>query len=290
MSELTVVILAAGEGKRMRSRLPKVLHRLCGRPLVAYPLRAARAVTDQIVMVVGPERGDLVACRRYRRTIRGAARAAGHRPRAPAGPAALRRRHDRSCCRATRRSCPATTIERLVTHHRATRAAATIADRGGRSADGATAGSSARVAASPGSWRSATPPTTRRPSPRSTPACTASRRDGCGRRWPRSAPTNDQGEYYLTDVIGILARAGERIEAITTDDPVEALGVNDRKQLAAVAAIQRRRILDRLMEDGVTILDPASHLHRGHGDHRPRHRRLSHRRSSRGTRSSGATA
>ena len=53
MSELTVVILAAGEGKRMRSSLPKVLHRLCGRPLVAYPLRAARAVTDRVVMVVG---------------------------------------------------------------------------------------------------------------------------------------------------------------------------------------------------------------------------------------------
>ena len=59
MSELTVVILAAGEGKRMRSSLPKVLHRLCGRPLVAYPLRAARAVTDRVVMVVGQHVGDL---------------------------------------------------------------------------------------------------------------------------------------------------------------------------------------------------------------------------------------
>ena len=39
---------------------------------------------------------------------------------------------------------------------------------------------------------------------------------------------------------------------------MEALGINDRKQLAAVAAIQRRRTLDRLMEDGVTIIDPAS--------------------------------
>src|SRR5207302_8076112 len=71
-------------------------------------------------------------------------------------------------------------------------------------------------------------------------------------------PDNDQGEYYLTDVIGILARAGGRIEAVAAPDPVEALGINDRKQLAALAAIQRRRILDRLMEAGVTILDPAS--------------------------------
>jgi len=69
---------------------------------------------------------------------------------------------------------------------------------------------------------------------------------------------NDQGEYYLTDVIGILCRAGARVDAIPVVDPAEAMGVNDRKQLAAVAVVQRRRILDRLMEAGVTIIDPAS--------------------------------
>jgi bifunctional UDP-N-acetylglucosamine pyrophosphorylase/glucosamine-1-phosphate N-acetyltransferase len=71
-------------------------------------------------------------------------------------------------------------------------------------------------------------------------------------------PDNDQGEYYLTDVIAVLAKAGGRIEALAAPDPVEALGINDRKQLAAMAALQRRRILDRLMAEGVTILDPAS--------------------------------
>ena len=71
-------------------------------------------------------------------------------------------------------------------------------------------------------------------------------------------PDNEQGEYYLTDVIGILSRAGARVEAVMVADPIEAQGVNDRRQLAAVAAIQRRRILDALMEAGVTIVDPAS--------------------------------
>jgi len=59
-------------------------------------------------------------------------------------------------------------------------------------------------------------------------------------------------------VIGLLAKAGGRIEAVVVEDPDEALGVNDRKQLAALAAIQRRRILDRHMLAGVTILDPGS--------------------------------
>jgi bifunctional UDP-N-acetylglucosamine pyrophosphorylase/glucosamine-1-phosphate N-acetyltransferase len=82
-----------------------------------------------------------------------------------------------------------------------------------------------------------------------------------GRLWSalgKVRSDNDQGEYYLTDVIGVLSRAGARVDAIVASDASEAVGVNDRKQLATVTAIQRRRILDRLMEGGVTILDPAS--------------------------------
>src|SRR3989442_5410588 len=51
---LTAVILAAGEAKRMRSRQPKVLHPLCGRPLIPYALRTARAVAERTVVVIGP--------------------------------------------------------------------------------------------------------------------------------------------------------------------------------------------------------------------------------------------
>jgi bifunctional UDP-N-acetylglucosamine pyrophosphorylase/glucosamine-1-phosphate N-acetyltransferase len=71
-------------------------------------------------------------------------------------------------------------------------------------------------------------------------------------------PDNAQGEYYLTDVIGILRRAGRPVEAVVAADPRECLGINDRKQLAELAAIHRGRILDRLMADGVTVLDPAT--------------------------------
>src|SRR2546429_9865115 len=61
MDQVTAVILAAGEGKRMRSRQPKVLHPLCGRPLIAYPLRTARTLADRIVLVVGPNADAVVA-------------------------------------------------------------------------------------------------------------------------------------------------------------------------------------------------------------------------------------
>src|SRR5207244_2984936 len=65
-----------------------------------------------------------------------------------------------------------------------------------------------------------------------------------GRRlWPaleRVRPENDQGEYYLTDVIGVLGKAGGRIEAITVGDPEEALGGNESTQYASDGAISRR--------------------------------------------------
>jgi bifunctional UDP-N-acetylglucosamine pyrophosphorylase / glucosamine-1-phosphate N-acetyltransferase len=81
------------------------------------------------------------------------------------------------------------------------------------------------------------------------------------RFWPALAqvtPDNEQHEYYLTDVIGILHRQGQRLEAVITEDASECLGVNDRRQLAELAGIMRRRILDRLMTAGVTVIDPAT--------------------------------
>jgi bifunctional UDP-N-acetylglucosamine pyrophosphorylase/glucosamine-1-phosphate N-acetyltransferase len=69
---------------------------------------------------------------------------------------------------------------------------------------------------------------------------------------------NAQGELYLTDVIGILKSAGESIAAIMIDDFTETLGVNDRVQLAESAAMLRDRINDQWMRAGVTIIDPTN--------------------------------
>jgi bifunctional UDP-N-acetylglucosamine pyrophosphorylase/glucosamine-1-phosphate N-acetyltransferase len=69
---------------------------------------------------------------------------------------------------------------------------------------------------------------------------------------------NAQGELYLTDVIGILKSAGESIAAIMIDDFSETLGVNDRVQLAESAAMLRDRINDQWMRAGVTIVDPTT--------------------------------
>jgi bifunctional UDP-N-acetylglucosamine pyrophosphorylase / glucosamine-1-phosphate N-acetyltransferase len=257
MNDVTAIILAAGEGKRMRSRRPKVLHPLCGRPLIGYALRVARTVADRLVMVVSPNADDVldvagdgvVAVEQRERlgtghAVREARQACGDAPTILVLPSDMP-------------LLTTETFERLVSHHAATGAAVTLV-----TANVAEPQGYGRVLRQRGRVthvvedRDATDDQKRITEINTAVYCFDARRF-----WPALAevrPNNDQGEYYLTDVIGIMARAGGRIEAITVQDPAEALGVNDRRQLATVAAIQRRRILDRLMESGVTIIDPAT--------------------------------
>src|SRR5262249_47035921 len=73
----------------------------------------------------------------------------------------------------------------------------------------------------------------------------------------RLSPENAQGEYYLTDVIGVLRQAGHLVLGVPAADSTETLGVNDRAQLAAAETLLRARINDRWMREGVSMTDPA---------------------------------
>jgi len=257
MDGLTTVILAAGEGKRMRSRRPKVLHELCGRPLISYPLRLAQTLADRIVMVVGPNADGVRALAGEGVTL------VEQRERLGTGHAVLQ----------ARKACPATgallvlaadmplllleTLEQLVEHHRASGAAATVLTAVAERPQGygrvlRQGGRVKRIVED----RDATDDQKKITEINTSVYCFDAKR-----LWPALAgikPDNDQGELYLTDVVGVLARAGAKVEAVTVAEPVEAMGINDRKQLAALATIQRRRILERLMTEGVTVVDPAS--------------------------------
>ncbi|MBI3329893.1 MAG: bifunctional UDP-N-acetylglucosamine diphosphorylase/glucosamine-1-phosphate N-acetyltransferase GlmU [Nitrospinae bacterium] len=71
-------------------------------------------------------------------------------------------------------------------------------------------------------------------------------------------PNNAKGEYYLPDVIGDACRAGLHVQAVQTPDWREAVGVDSKADLAMAEAIMRQQVLERLMAEGVTILDPQS--------------------------------
>ena len=71
-------------------------------------------------------------------------------------------------------------------------------------------------------------------------------------------PNNAQGEYYLTDVLSILVSQGLKVKAVTAEDYQETMGINSRSQLAEAEKVLRERKIYQLMDEGITIIDPAS--------------------------------
>ena len=260
MSDLTAVILAAGESKRMRSRRPKALHLLGGRRLIDYPVRVARALGARVVLVVGRD-ADAV------RAAVGEAPDLGYaeqKERLGTGHALLQARGACGDVMGTILVLPGdqplmseAMLRALVERHEATGAAATLLTAVLDDVTGY--GRVIREGGRPVAiveHRDATPAQREIHEIGTSVYCFDARR-----LWSaldRVTPQNQQGEYYLTDVIALLAKDGAMTDALAAPDPEECFGINDRKQLAHVAAVLRRRTLERLMAEGVTVLDPAA--------------------------------
>lgn len=260
MANLTAIILAAGESTRMRSRRPKVLHRLCGRSLIHYPVDVARALGARVIVVVGrgadevraavgPEADATFVEQRERRGTGHAVLQAQEICEKEPG-AVLVLPGDMPLLTEA-------TLRRLLDRHRESGAAATLltAELDDPTGYGRVVRESGRPVGIV-EHRDANPAQRAIREVGTSTYCFDSRR-----LWPALAeltPQNEQGEYYLTDVIAILRRQGHAIDAVLAEDPLEGFGVNDRRQLAQLASVMRGRILDRLMAEGVTILDPAS--------------------------------
>jgi bifunctional UDP-N-acetylglucosamine pyrophosphorylase/glucosamine-1-phosphate N-acetyltransferase len=78
--------------------------------------------------------------------------------------------------------------------------------------------------------------------------------------WPALArvPLSPKGEYYVTDLIALAAQDGQEVRGVPVEDPEEAEGINTRVHLARIEALLRRRVNERWMEAGVTMIDPAT--------------------------------
>jgi len=260
MKTLTVVILAAGESKRMRSARPKALHLLGGRRLIDYPVRVARALGARIVLVVGRgaddvraavgEAPDLAYVEQKERLGTAHALLQARGACGDGAGAVLVLPGDQPLMSEA-------LLRALVDHHRSTAAAATLLTA--KAEDPAGYGRVIRDGGRPVAiieHRDATPAQRAIREIATSTYCFDARR-----LWPaldRVTPQNDQGEHYLTDVVSILAASGAPVEALAAPHPEECMGINDRKQLAEAAAVLRRRTLERLMVEGVTILDPAA--------------------------------
>jgi bifunctional UDP-N-acetylglucosamine pyrophosphorylase / glucosamine-1-phosphate N-acetyltransferase len=258
---LTVVVLAAGEGKRFRSALPKPLHPVAGRPLLWHVLAAAAPLkADRTVVVVGNAADQVVAA------VEGFdlgpvsfAVQADQRGTGDALAVAVPLLDGDGDVMVLSGDTPlvrATLLERLLDAHRSARATATLLtcvldDPTGygrvlRDPDGAVTGVVEERDATPAQRRlrevSAGMYVFRRPA-----------LDGLA----ELRPNNHQGEYYLPDLVPHVLAGGGRV-AIAEGAEEEARGVNDRVELAEAGAVLRRRLLERLMLGGVTVTDPAT--------------------------------
>lgn len=251
------IILAAGEGKRMRSALPKVLHSLCGRTLAQWVLEAVRPVDSRPLMVVGHGREAVMEALKdsARYVVQSEQRGTGHavmmaREHIEPGSAVLVVAGDMPLLRpetlvALTESLARDEYEAVVLTAQAddpTGYGRVLRDAQGR-VTGIVEHRDATVA--------------QRAVREINTSVYGFRGDALLSCLDRLTCDNDQGEYYLTDVIGLLAEGGRKVGAMSCSQQ-EAMGINDRAQLAVAGEILRRRINEDHMRAGVTLLDPAS--------------------------------
>ncbi len=256
-ARLAVLVLAAGKGTRMRSKRTKVLHEICGQPMLAYPLSAAAQLgAERLVVVIGRDADQVEAAfaGRAQFAVQSEQRGTGHAVQValpklgdfsgevlvlygdtpllrPESIARMRARKTETSAALVMLTSPEPLpglvvrgadgrVERIVEQTDATPAELTI--REGNT--GVYLCDSALLASAVAAL----------------------------------APKNAQGELYLTDVVAIARSRGLAVEAIQLDDAEEALGVNTRAELARAAAVQRRRNVEAHMARGVTFIDPAN--------------------------------
>ncbi|RJQ46161.1 MAG: UDP-N-acetylglucosamine diphosphorylase/glucosamine-1-phosphate N-acetyltransferase [Gaiellales bacterium] len=257
---LAVIVLAAGLGTRMKSKTPKVLHHLCGKPMIAWVAGAVEPLgADRLLVVLGsgaeevhqflPERAEVVIQEEQRGTADAVAAARealegfegdvlilyGDTPllgsEVLTGLLELHARDEPACTMlAVEMDDPSHygrvnrdadgRVTRVVEHRDASDAEKEIRE----------VNAGVYVFEAAPLWEALS----------------------------EIGSANDQGEYYLTDAVGILAGGGQAVMAHVIDDQDVVMGVNSRADLAVAAGLMRQRILERHMLAGVTVTDPGS--------------------------------
>jgi len=261
MEQLISVILAAGKGTRMKSELVKVLHPVAGRPMVRYPVAAAREIGSSRIIVVAGHQHDRVSAALQGFQVDVVMQAeqlgSGHAV-LMAGPHLQGYAGDvLILCGDVPLITPAT-LQMFLAAHRDNSACVSVltvelADPSGygrilRGAGGDLTGIVEHRDA--------------------TQAQRAIREINTGIYCCRAPflfealekvkTDNDQGEYYLPDIAAIASAAGMKTQAVLTPDFAEVAGINDRADLAAAERAMQARIARRHMANGVTLVDPAA--------------------------------
>lgn len=268
MSDVHIVILAAGKGTRMKSVLPKVLHRAGELPLIEHVFRAAEALAPRSTTVIVGHQAETVEQALGKRL---GLRFAAQQPQLGTGHALLQAAPMLAGLEGTvvllSGDVPLlrpATLEALVRTHRDRGAAATVLTAVVEDPHGygrivreeaGEAGGGGRIAAIV-EHRDATP--AQRQIAEINSGIYAFDLEGLFDALNEIGASNAQGEYYLPDLVTIYRGRGRGVETVVAEDPREILGVNSRRELADVGAILKARRNEAIMESGVTIVDPAA--------------------------------
>ncbi|MFO7300288.1 MAG: bifunctional UDP-N-acetylglucosamine diphosphorylase/glucosamine-1-phosphate N-acetyltransferase GlmU [Actinomycetes bacterium] len=252
-----MIILAAGQGKRMRSRLPKVAHEVAGRPLVNWVIDAATTLQPESLVVVvghGAEEVGAILPPGTRTALQAEQHGTGHATKVAL--AELGDLDPDDVVVILYGDTPLITsdlVRSLAAFEEGEALRMVTAEVDDPSGYG-------RVVRDPhGSVIAVVEDRDADEAQKAIREINAgfySVRAGLlAESLGQISPHNDQGEYYLTDVVGILAAAGHRLTAVRAA-PEEVAGINSQDQLAEAQAAKRREINQRLMESGVWMLDP----------------------------------
>ncbi len=253
---VSVVILAAGEGKRMKSALPKVLQPLAGRPLLVHVIEAAGRLSPEAIHVVYGHAGESVRAALGQEPVNWVEQ----RERLGTGHAVLQ-------------ALPHIPDEQMVLvlyGDVPLIRAQTLAELLARAGTGALSlltvklddpAGYGRVVRASGRVRRIVEEKDATARELSSHECNTGVLACPARllkRWlARVKPHNAQGEYYLTDIIAMAVKEKVAVVPVVAQDVAEVLGVNDKQQLAQLEGVLRARRAHELLLDGVTLADPA---------------------------------
>ena len=260
-SETHVVILAAGQGTRMKSSLPKVLHPIVGRPMIERVLETAKALSpNTITLIVGHKadivRAKLVDYQNMQFALQEPQLGTAHALQ-QAEPFLTGRSGALILLSGDVPLLSSTTLTRLLDTHRGSGAAATVVtatvDRPyGYGRIVRTRGRIARIVEE----RDASP--TQRQIKEINSGIYAFDLAPLFAALRSIAAQNAQGEFYLTDLIAIYRRRKLAVETLLIENAQEIRGINSRSELAEVSRLVRQKKNEELMAAGVTLIDPAT--------------------------------
>ena len=261
MKNVAAVILAAGEGTRMKSSIPKVLHPICGKPMIKYQIDAMNSIGIRNIIIVVGHMADLV-----REKLQGV-RCVKQKKLLGTGDAVLNTKEILSknnkieAVLISYGDVPllrSETLKGIIERHLSTRSGCTLLTSHLKNPTGY-----GRISRSPNDRivkiiEELDASIYEKVIEEVNVGVYCFNKDMLFESLESIKPNNKKKEYYLTDAIEILARSNALIDSVSTEDPEEFLGVNTRSDLIRAGQIIRQRVVTEIMQKGVTVIDPVN--------------------------------